>query len=111
VVLITILTVLLIFICIALIGLILIQQGKGGGLVAFGSGGVEQAFGTHAATLAQKATATLGVAFLALVVILGLLHRGVSLPQPAASQESPSQSGSPEPAPSGEAPEAPAETE
>ena len=93
-VLIVILTVLLIFVCVALIGLILIQQGKGGGLVAFGSGGVEQAFGTHAATLAQKATAVLAVMFLALSVVLGLLHQkaggsgSAAAPAPTSESES-----------------------
>jgi preprotein translocase subunit SecG len=58
---------------IALIGLILIQRGKGGGLAgAFGGGGVEQAFGTRAATLAQKATAVLAGIYLLLSIVLGL---------------------------------------
>lgn len=58
---------------VALCGLILIQRGKGGGLAgAFGGGGVEQAFGTRATTLAQKATAVLGGIYLVLSVVLGL---------------------------------------
>lgn len=75
-----ILTALLVLVCAALIGLILIQRGKGGGLAGvFGGGGVEQAFGTQAATMAQKATAVLAVLFLAITVILGLkLGRGSS---------------------------------
>ncbi len=67
-----ILTILLMIVSFALVGLILIQQGKGGGLVGLGGGGVEQAFGTHVATMAQKATATMAVIFLVLVVFLGL---------------------------------------
>ena len=74
-VLIVILTVCLILVCMCLVGLILIQQGKGGGLVALGGSGVDQAFGTHAASMAQKATALLAVVFLVLVIVLGLLHR------------------------------------
>lgn len=58
---------------VALCGLILIQRGKGGGLAgAFGGGGVEQAFGTRATTLAQKATAVLGGIYLLLAMLLGL---------------------------------------
>jgi len=71
-VLITLLTVVLVINCLGLVGLILIQRGKGGGLAAaFGGGGMEQAFGTRAATLAQKATAVMAVIFLALSVALG----------------------------------------
>ena len=74
-VLMTVLTVLLVITAFSLIGIILIQRGKGGGLVAFGGGGVEQAFGTHAANMAQKITAVLAVLFLALAILLGKLHR------------------------------------
>ena len=73
--------VLLIVICFALIGLILVQRGKGGGLVALGSSGVEQAFGTHAATLAQKATAVLAVLFLLVTIALAKLYRPASAAQ------------------------------
>jgi len=68
-----ILLVLLVIDTVALCGLILIQRGKGGGLAgAFGGGGVEQAFGTRATTLAQKATAVLGGIYLLLSMVLGL---------------------------------------
>ena len=98
-----ILTVLLILVCVALIGLILIQRGKGGGLAGvFGGGGVEQAFGTHAATMAQKATAALAVLFLVITIVLGIrLGRGSSAiessdttpmaPAPAQSPAAPDQ--------------------
>jgi len=70
-----IMTILLVLTSVALIGLILIQRGKGGGLAgAFGGGGVEQAFGTHAATMAQKATAVLGILFLVLTILLTKLY-------------------------------------
>jgi preprotein translocase subunit SecG len=73
-VMIGILKFLLVLISIVLLGLILIQRGKGGGLSGvFGGGGVEQAFGTRAATMAQKATAILGALFLILCVWLGIL--------------------------------------
>lgn len=110
-ILVTILSVLLLFVCIALVGLILIQQGKGGGLTAFGGGGVEQAFGTHAATLAQKATATLAVLFLVLAVVLGKLYQGSMMP-PAGEPEAPSGEGAPAvPSAPAEIPQAPAEAE
>jgi len=98
-------------VCLALIGLILIQQGKGGGLVAFGGSGVEQAFGTRAATLAQKATAFLGVLFIVLVIVLGKMYHSYRRPlvvgadapvsEPAAplSSEMPASAPPPAPAP------------
>lgn len=69
---------------VALCGLILIQRGKGGGLAgAFGGGGVEQAFGTRATTLAQKATGVLAGIYLILSILLGLqLGMGHATPQP-----------------------------
>ena len=70
-----IMTILLVLTSVALIGLILIQRGKGGGLAgAFGGGGVEQAFGTHATTMAQKTTAVLGILFLVLTIVLAKLY-------------------------------------
>ena len=88
-----ILTFLLVFVSIALIGLILIQRGKGGGLSGvFGGGGVEQAFGTRAATLAQKATAVLSALFLIICVWLGLIwhHRApVMETAPVPTQQAP----------------------
>lgn len=74
-IMITVLSVLLVVICLALIGLILVQRGKGGGLVALGGSGVEQAFGTHAATLAQKATAVLAILFLVVTIVLAKMYR------------------------------------
>jgi len=66
-------------ICLALVGLILVQRGKGGGLAAFGGGGgVEQAFGTHAATLAQKATTVLAILFLVVTIVLAKMYRPAS---------------------------------
>ena len=72
--LIMVLTVLLLLTAITLVALILLQRGRGSGMVGFG-GGVEQAFGTRATTLAQKATVLLGILFLVLAVVVGLLRR------------------------------------
>ena len=75
-ILITILTVLLVIDCVLLIGIILLQRGRGHGLAgAFGVGGMEEALGSHAATTAQKITIVLAVGFLVLSVVLGLLRR------------------------------------
>ena len=71
--------VLLVISTIGLCGLILIQRAKGGGLAgAFGGGGVEQAFGTRATTLAQKATAVLAGIYLLLSILLGLYGFGMA---------------------------------
>jgi preprotein translocase subunit SecG len=79
-----IMLVLLVIDAVALCGLILIQRGKGGGLAgAFGGGGVEQAFGTRATTLAQKATGVLAGIYLLLSILLGLqLGMGHTTPRP-----------------------------
>jgi preprotein translocase subunit SecG len=74
---------------VALCGLILIQRGKGGGLAgAFGGGGVEQAFGTRATTLAQKATGVLAGIYLLLSILLGL-HLGMGRTNAAAAMPRP----------------------
>ena len=92
-VLITILTAVLIVNCLGLVGLILIQRGKGGGLAAaFGGGGMEQAFGTRAATLAQKATAVMAIIFLALSVALGLMYQRRHVVPPPPMQQGPTES-------------------
>ncbi len=97
-----ILTILLVVSCAAMIGLVLIQRGRGSGLVAFGGSGMEQAFGTHAATLAQKATAVLAILFLVLSVALGLTYnRGdretgiTELPGSGEVESAPAETGTP----------------
>ena len=77
-IMIMVLSVLLSVICLALVGLILVQRGKGGGLVALGGSGVEQAFGTHAATLAQKATTVLAILFLGVTIWLSMMYQSKS---------------------------------
>lgn len=101
-ILVGVITFVLILIALALIGLILLQRGKGGGLAAFG-GGAEQAFGTHAATLAQKATAVMSVLFLLLTIALGLLWNRPTTALPGPLDTTPSEG-----APVGERPVAPA---
>ena len=76
---------------VALCGLILIQRGKGGGLAgAFGGGGVEQAFGTRATTMAQKATGVLAAMYIILTIALGIAigksHEGGGSAAPVETQ-------------------------
>ena len=85
---ITILTVFLIVNCLMLVGIILLQRGKGKGLAgAFGVGSMEEALGTHAASTAQKITAFLGATFLLLALLIGVLRQqhvsAVRVPEPA----------------------------
>lgn len=86
---------------VSLIGLILVQRGKGGGLAgAFGGGGVEQAFGTRATTLAQKATVVLGALYLSLSVALGIRLTPAAGEAPAAEPSPKTASEPAAPAPS-----------
>ena len=75
-VLITFTTVLLVLDCAVLIGMILLQRGRGGGLAsAFGGLGAEGAFGTRAATMAQKVTTVCAILFVVLTIALGWMRR------------------------------------
>jgi preprotein translocase subunit SecG len=88
----SILYILLIICAIMTIGIILMQRGRGGGLAgAFGAGGgSDSAFGTKAATLAQKVTIVLGVLLVVLSLGAGIYRSrqyapragGVATPQP-----------------------------
>lgn len=65
-----------VLICVALILVVLLQAGRGGGLAgAFGGGGAAQTFfgGRGAATFLSKATAWLAVAFMVLSILLAIL--------------------------------------
>jgi preprotein translocase subunit SecG len=81
----------------ALIGLILLQKSKDGGLgLAFGSGGNDTLFGARAGNVLTKATVWIGILFLVNTLILGMMFAGnaekslmdgVAAPQaPAAEQ-------------------------
>jgi preprotein translocase subunit SecG len=59
-------------ICILLIGLVMIQRGRGGGLVESFSG-VESMFGTKTSTFLTKATTVLSVMFFLTCLSLALL--------------------------------------
>jgi preprotein translocase subunit SecG len=86
--------------CLFLIGVVLLQQGKGQDLAsAFGGGGSQTAFGPRgSATVLSRATTILAGLFMVTSLTLSVLRRGPSvletLPAPAASP-SPVASGSP----------------
>lgn len=61
----------------ALIGLILLQKSKDGGLgMAFGAGGNDSLFGARAGNVLTKATVVIGVVFLVNTLVLGMLFAG-----------------------------------
>ncbi len=61
----------------ALIGLILLQKSKDGGLgLAFGSGGGDSLFGARAGNVLTKATVVISAVFLLNTLILGMLFAG-----------------------------------
>jgi len=94
--------------CVAVIGLVLLQRGRGGGVAGiFGGMGADSAFGTKAATLAQKLTAIFGGAVLLIVIVLQLLWAGARAEKPAAPVPAPAQSAPPT-APAGESAAPPA---
>ena len=75
------LTTMHVFVCLFLLFVILLQQGKGGDIAsAFGGGGSQTAFGARgSATVLTKATAILGTLFLVGAFVLGILgQRGTS---------------------------------
>jgi preprotein translocase subunit SecG len=61
----------------ALIGLILLQKAKDGGLgAAFGAGGNDSLFGARAGNVLTRATVGIGIVFLVNTLILGMLFAG-----------------------------------
>lgn len=61
----------------SLIGLILLQKSKDGGLgLAFGAGGGDSLFGARAGNVLTKATVGIGIVFLVNTLVLGLLFAG-----------------------------------
>jgi preprotein translocase subunit SecG len=67
----TVLSVILVFITLAMIGVILLQRSEGGGLVGGGSGSMMSSRGT--ANFLTKTTAFLGAAFMLICLILATL--------------------------------------
>ena len=61
----------------SLIGLILLQKSKDGGLgLAFGSGSNDSLFGARAGNVLTKVTVGIGIVFLVNTLILGMLFAG-----------------------------------
>ena len=56
--------------CVFLIGSILLQSGKGGGLAAIGGLGDQSAFGTRTSTFLTKVTYLIGAAFIVTTIFL-----------------------------------------
>ena len=91
--------VLYVLVCVSLIGVILLQQGKGGDIAnAFGGGGSQAVFGARAgATLLTRATSVLAGLFVVLSLILtawgqrgsGSVVGGIDAPAPAAPVATP----------------------
>ena len=75
------LTTMHVLVCLFLLFVILLQQGKGGDIAsAFGGGGSQTAFGARgSATVLTKATAILGTLFLVGAFVLGILGQRGSL--------------------------------
>ena len=67
--------VLYVLVCVSLIGVILLQQGKGGDIAnAFGGGSSQAAFGARAgATVLSRATTIAAVLFIVGALVLGLI--------------------------------------
>lgn len=64
------LLVLFIFLCFLLIGAVLLQSGKGGGMAGLGGGNSDTAFGAHTANVLQKFTMFCVIGFFVLVIVL-----------------------------------------
>lgn len=63
--------------CLALIGLVLLQKSKSGGLgLAFGGGGNDSLFGARAGNVLTKATIAIGTLFLVNTLVLGMMFSG-----------------------------------
>jgi len=106
----TVLLILHLFICLALIGVVLMQSGKGGGLAggAFG-GSAQTVFGGRGATdFITRATMILGGAFFVTSLVLALMTTGIGQGQRSLIQtEAQQRSAAPPTAPSSTNPNAP----
>ncbi|HHT9109977.1 MAG TPA: preprotein translocase subunit SecG [Candidatus Brocadiaceae bacterium] len=60
----------LVILCVFMIGSILLQSGKGGGLAAIGGLGDQAAFGTRTSTFLSKVTYLIGAAFIVATIFL-----------------------------------------
>ncbi|HUF78118.1 MAG TPA: preprotein translocase subunit SecG, partial [Thermoanaerobaculia bacterium] len=68
-----------VIVCIFLILVVLLQQGKGADLSVFGGGSTQTAFGARSATtLLHKLTVTSFVLFICTTMLIGILQGGTS---------------------------------
>ncbi|MDP8216121.1 MAG: preprotein translocase subunit SecG [Candidatus Kaelpia imicola] len=74
----TFLIVVYLIVCIALVAVILMQSGKGGGLSEALGGAFQSVFGPKATTVLVKATSVLAVLFILLSITLAKLSTGKS---------------------------------
>lgn len=85
---ITVLTILHVFICLFLIISILLQSSKGGGLAGmFGGGGMGAFGGRGTATFLSKVTMWLGIGFASTAILIGLLRKGTTSEQQSMVQQ------------------------
>ncbi len=75
--------------CVFLIGSILLQSGKGGGLAAIGGLGDQSAFGTRTSTFLSKITYLVGAAFIVATIFLFKMSIPTKSLQTMLSQEMP----------------------
>ena len=75
--------------CVFLIGSILLQSGKGGGLAAIGGLGDQSAFGTRTSTFLSKVTYLIGAAFIVATVFLFKLSVPTKAISTMVTQEAP----------------------
>ncbi|BBO18015.1 preprotein translocase subunit SecG [Candidatus Brocadia pituitae] len=75
--------------CVFMIGSILLQSGKGGGLAAIGGLGDQSAFGTRTSTFLTKVTYLIGAAFIVATVFLFKLSIATHMMHTMVTQEIP----------------------
>src|SRR3990167_8503774 len=75
--------------CVFLIGSILLQSGKGGGLAAIGGLGDQSAFGTRSSTFLSKVTYLIGAAFIVATIFLFKLSLPIKSLETMVTQEIP----------------------
>ena len=103
-----------VLVCFFLLGVILLQQGKGGDMAsAFGGGSSQTAFGARAGeTVLTRATSVLGVLFMLGAIVIGIIGRqgpgsimsGVAGPAPTTAPAPVLPVPAPAPAPAASAP-------
>lgn len=76
-------------ICVFMIGSILLQSGKGGGLAAIGGLGDQSAFGTRTSTFLSKVTYLIGAAFIVTTIFLFKLTVDTRTIHTIATEEAP----------------------